>query len=120
MGETITISSRFSGPPGVGNGGYSCGRFAALVGGVAEVTLRRPVPLEKTLEVQRDGSSARLLDGAALIAEVAPADLASLEAPPPVTLEKALVGASHFPFTEHPFPTCFVCGPRRDRFDGLR
>jgi hypothetical protein len=119
MAETIAIPSRFSGPPGVGNGGYSCGRFAALVGGAAEVTLRRPVPLERPLEVRREGSSVRILDGDQLVAEVAPADLVGLEAPPPVTLEQAVVGASHFPFTEHPFPTCFVCGPRRERLDGL-
>jgi hypothetical protein len=120
MRETIAIPSRFSGPPGVGNGGYSCGRFAALVGGAAEVTLRSPVPLEKALGVRREGRSVRILDGEQLIAEVEPADLASLEAPPKVTLEQAVLGASHFPFNDHPFPTCFVCGPRREKLDGLR
>ncbi len=120
MGETVTIPSRFSGPPGVGNGGYSCGRFAALLGGAAEVTLRRPVPLERALQVQREGATIRILDGAQLIAEVAPVDLAEIQAPPAVTLEQAVVGASHFPLAEHPFPTCFVCGPRREKLDGLR
>jgi len=72
MAGTLTIPNRFSGPPGVGNGGYSCGRFAALLGGAAEVTLRRPVPLETALQVQREGASIRILDGEHLIAEVAP------------------------------------------------
>ena len=120
MTETITIPSRFSGPPGVGNGGYSCGRFAAVLGGAAEVTLRRPVPLETALDVRREGASIRILDGDQLIAEVAPVNLADIEAPPAVTLEQAVVGASHFPLTDHPFPTCFVCGPRREKLDGLR
>ena len=120
MAETITIPGRFSGPPGVGNGGYSCGRFAALLGGAAEVTLRRPVPLETALEVRREGSSVRIFDGDQLVAEVSPVNLADIQAPPPVTLEQAVLGASHFPLAEHPFPTCFVCGPRREKLDGLR
>jgi hypothetical protein len=120
MAETITIPGRFSGPPGVGNGGYSCGRFAALLGGAAEVTLRRPVPLETPLKIRGEGASIRIVDGEHLIAEVTPVNLAEIEAPPPVTLEQAVVGASHFPLTEHPFPTCFVCGPRREKLDGLR
>jgi hypothetical protein len=127
MVETISIPNRFSGPPGVGNGGYSCGRFAALLGGAAEVTLRRPVPLETPLEVRREGASIRVLRPVApaslpepeLIAEVAPVNLADIAAPPTVTLEQAVVGASHFPLAEHPFPTCFVCGPRREKLDGL-
>jgi hypothetical protein len=61
--ESLLIPTRFSGPPGTGNGGYSCGRFAALVGGAAEVTLRRPVPLETPLEVRREGAAARILEG---------------------------------------------------------
>jgi hypothetical protein len=120
MSETITIPGRFSGPSGVGNGGYSCGRFAALLGGAAEVTLRRPVPLETALTAHRQGSSVRILDGDELIAEVAPVNLADIQAPPLVTLEQAVIGASHFPLVEHPFPTCFVCGPRREKLDGLR
>ncbi len=120
MGETLSIPRRFSGPPGVGNGGYACGRFAALVGGVGEVTLRRPVPLETPLEIHWEEKAVRLCDGEQLVAEVVPANLAEIVAPPPVTLEQAVVGASHFPFTSHPFPTCFVCGPRREELDGLR
>ncbi len=120
MTDTVTLPKRFSGPPGVGNGGYACGRFAASLGGAAEVTLRRPVPLETALIVERQGASARVLDGAALVAEVAPTDLAALVAPPPVSLEQAVLGASRFPLADHPFPTCFVCGPRREARDGLR
>jgi hypothetical protein len=121
MGETISIPERFSGPPGVGNGGYACGRFAALLGGAAaEVTLRRPVPLETPLEVRREEGSVRFFEGEQLVAEAVPVDPGEITAPDPVSLEQAVVGSSHFPFTRHPFPTCFVCGPRREQLDGLR
>jgi hypothetical protein len=38
---------------------------------------------------------------------------------PPVSLEEAVRAAEGYAgFVEHPFPTCYVCGPERD--DGLR
>jgi hypothetical protein len=120
MDEILSIPARFSGPPGVGNGGYCCGRFAALLDGGAEVTLRRPVPLETQLGVLRQGGTVQVRDGEHLVAEVVSINPLDLVAVPAVTLEQAVVGASRFPFTEHPFPTCFVCGPRRERLDGLR
>jgi hypothetical protein len=40
--EHLTIGARFNGPDGSANGGYTCGRIAALMGGNAEVTLRSP------------------------------------------------------------------------------
>jgi hypothetical protein len=118
--ETLVLPARFSGPPGSGNGGYACGRFAAFLGGRAEVTLRKPVPLETPLTICREGESLRVLNGEELVAEVAPLDVSGLAAPKAVTLEQAVLGASHFPLAEHPFPTCFVCGPRREKLDGLR
>jgi hypothetical protein len=40
--RSMIIASRFNGPPGTGNGGYSAGTFAVLAtGGVPEVTLVR-------------------------------------------------------------------------------
>jgi hypothetical protein len=35
MPDSLVIPSRFSGPPGSGNGGYVCGRIAAFVDGPA-------------------------------------------------------------------------------------
>jgi hypothetical protein len=42
----ITVPHRFRGPSDSGNGGYSCGVIAAHAGNPAEVTLRRPPPLD--------------------------------------------------------------------------
>jgi len=41
--------------------------------------------------------------------------------PPPVSLEEAATAsAAYSGFKHHPFPACFVCGPGRQRGDGLR
>jgi hypothetical protein len=67
---SITIEARYHGPSGSGNGGYTCGRLAALLPGPVEVTLRRPPPLDRSLGVlgtpaalspgQSGGSSSKL------------------------------------------------------------
>jgi hypothetical protein len=111
----IEIDSRFRGPRSSGNGGYTCGIVAALVGGSAEVTLRLPPPLERPLDVRRDGDLVRVLDGDAVVAEAAPAHV-ELDAPDPVSFEEATRAAT--PDLQSPFPECFVCG--HERADGLR
>ena len=74
--ETLTIPARFNGPPGSANGGYTCGRVAQLVGAEeVEVSLRKPPPLERPLEVVRDGERVELRDGDTLVAEGQPAEL---------------------------------------------
>ena len=47
--DVVVIDRRFNGPPGWANGGYACGLLAEHLGGVTEVTLRRPVPLATSL-----------------------------------------------------------------------
>jgi hypothetical protein len=110
----VIIPARYNGPPGSANGGYTCGLVAGLLGGAAEVTLRRPPPLDRPL--RWDGE--RLWDGEELVAEGARAEL-ELEVPAPVSLVEAEQAAGRYAgFAEHAFPTCFVCGP--ERHDGLR
>jgi hypothetical protein len=117
---TITIDARYNGPPGSANGGYTCGLVAGLLGGPAEVTLRRPPPLERELEVERDGERVVVLDAGELVAEAMPAQV-ELDVPDPIALADARRASAAYPgFVEHPFPTCFVCGPARPADDGLR
>ncbi|MGQ5261872.1 hypothetical protein ACTWLT_14050 [Micromonospora sp. ZYX-F-536] len=113
----MRIESRYNGPSGSGNGGWSAGVFAAAAGGPGpvEVTLRRPPPLETAL---------RMVDGEVrdpageLVAEVRPAGTVDAVVPP-VDRDTAVAAASRYPgLVEHPFPDCYVCGPRRA--DGLR
>ncbi len=121
MSDQITIHRRFHGPPESGHGGYVCGVVAGLIGGPAEVTLRRPPPLDRPLEVvSLDGGGVALRDGDTIIAEGAPASV-DIDVPEPVSFTDAeVVSQSFIGFREHAFPTCFGCGPQRAEGDGLR
>jgi hypothetical protein len=121
--ETLTIPARFNGPPGSANGGYTCGRVAQLVGAEqVEVSLRTPPPLERPLEVVRDVERVELRDGDTLVAEGAPAELL-IDIPEALPRDEVAEAeeAGHEVWTaKHPFPSCVVCGPDRDRGDGMR
>jgi hypothetical protein len=117
---TITVPSRFNGPTSSGNGGYSCGTLAAHFDGPAAVSLRRPVPLDRELEVRAgDDGAVRAFAGEELIAEgVAAAPLAPWSAPR-VGLDEARTAVERFRApADGIFDHCFVCGrARRDGFD---
>jgi hypothetical protein len=118
--ERITIDPRFNGPEGSANGGYTCGLVAELLGGEAEVTLRSPPPLGRRLDVVREEGRVRVLDGGREVAEAEAAQV-ELEVPQPLTYAEAEGASVRYPgFEEHAFPTCFVCGPKREPGDGLR
>jgi hypothetical protein len=110
----VIIPARFNGPPGSGNGGYSAGLFAAglpafVAGQPVEVTLRRPPPLDTPLTTA-DGE-VRGPDGT-VVATLAPAEPITV-AVPPVSPAEAVTASKAYPgFTDHPFPTCYVCGPQ--------
>jgi hypothetical protein len=110
--KTLLIEERFRGPDGSANGGYACGRIAALAGGPVEVTLRRPPPLGVPLEV----AGGRVTDSGELVAEFEPADF-ELEPPAPPTWDAAV--EAQRPDVHSLFPHCFVCGVRRAPDDGL-
>ncbi|MET0283525.1 MAG: hotdog fold domain-containing protein [Polyangiales bacterium] len=115
---SVVISSRFNGPPTTGNGGYSAGILASELGDSAEVTLRKPPPLDRTLTVESDATGLRLLDGELLVASARVAE-PELTIPEPPSYAQALAAEARFVgFDFHHFPTCFVCGTQR--VDGLR
>jgi len=114
----MRIDARFNGPPTSGNGGWSAGSFAVAAGAGPglpfEVTLRLPPPLETDLTVA-DG---KVTHGSTLVAEVRAGGDAG-DGVPSVDLSEATAAAQAYAgFVDHPFPTCYVCGP--DRCDGLR
>lgn len=118
--ETVSVPARFSGPPNSGNGGYTCALLARHIGNPAEVTLRKPIPIERAMQVVRDGDTFKLMAGEELIAEGKPTTI-DLELPKLVSYAEAHAAAEQSPaFKDHPFPTCFVCGPQRPHGDGLR
>ncbi|GAA0802515.1 hypothetical protein [Spirilliplanes yamanashiensis] len=112
----MRIPAEFNGPPGSGNGGWSAGLVAAASGlRHPEVTLRLPPPLDTELTL----AGGELRDPAgALVAQVAEGEPVTGTVPP-VDPETAARAAAAYPgLTDHPFPGCYVCGPRRP--DGLR
>ncbi|HEX5402593.1 MAG TPA: hypothetical protein VFX16_09855 [Pseudonocardiaceae bacterium] len=118
----IVIESRYNGPPNCGNGGYVGGVIAAHVNGTAEITLRRPTPLDVRLAVERHAGGVRMLEGDTVIATAMPTDDDPLAAPDPVSLTDAETAGQRSTLRQrpetHPFPACFGCGPDND--GGLR
>jgi hypothetical protein len=120
MSSTIRIARRFCGPPDSGNGGYCSGLVAALLSGACECTLRKPIPLERDLRVETTDVGARLLANSELIIEGAQTEI-DLEDHEHPNLEDAERAAASSPaFYNHPFSTCFTCGPKRMEGDGLQ
>ena len=118
--QLVRIAARFHGPPDSGNGGYVCGVVAGALGGSGcTVTLNRPPPLERDLELRFDGERVELFDGEQMIAWAVRGE-PELDVPDPPPLEDARAAQRHYVgFASHNFPSCFVCGPERGE-DGLR
>lgn len=121
MKQSIIIADQFCGPPGSGNGGYTCGCLANSVLGAAEVTLLVPPPLERPLTVVPEGENGvALMDGDRKVARAVPG-VVDIAVPPLVSYEQALAASGRHPWMDlHVFPECFVCGPARAEADGLR
>lgn len=123
--RTIMIDSRFSGPPGLGNGGYVAGVVARAVGSEATVTLRAPIPLDTPLELTTDGAApaahrAELRHEGGLLAE-AVADAPDLPPPPaPDRASAAAATARYSGRAPNLYQECFVCGFAREPGSGLR
>ncbi|MDO8628975.1 MAG: hypothetical protein Q7R41_00645 [Phycisphaerales bacterium] len=118
--DLVSIPARFNGPPASGNGGYSCGVLGSIIGDCAEVTLRKPPPLDTEMRVTRDDGEWTLFDGHSIVA-TGHASTLDLEIPEPPSYARAEAAeADYLGHVGHIFPTCFVCGPDRSHGDGLR
>ena len=86
------------------------------------MTLRAPPPLGEELIARTTDRGAELVDaGGTLLAEARAADPVDEDVPAPVGFEAAERASSLYPWREnHPYPSCFVCGPHREDGDGLR
>lgn len=118
---TVSIRRRYCGPPNSANGGYACGRLAAFIDGDAEVTLRKPPPLETTMRVIRESAdSVALYAGDELIATARSHAVPATDTKGP-SFEDAIAASQRtFDPSVHKLPTCYVCGPQRAPGDGLR
>jgi len=120
MSQEIVIDPRFRGPPNSANGGYACGVVGEGIDGIATATLRRPPPLDVPLSLVGDSEHVRLMDGEDLVGEAVP-DSLDIVVPNGWDFDSAMAASKGYVgFADHPFPTCFVCGPDRTPGDGLR
>ena len=115
----VVVERRFNGPPASANGGYACGLVARHVDGPAQVSLRRPVPLDVPLDLERhDDGHVTLHDGELLIAEGDPALPLDIEPPYRPTVEEAREATRLRPGAwPETFDSCWVCAAGRR--DGL-
>lgn len=131
--DSLVIAGKYPGPPNMGHGGYVAGALVDRVGGAqdgpVQVTLRKPVPLDTPLDVERTGAgTVELRRDGAVIAEAGPADdaavITGLDVPPPPSLELARAAAVDSPSLydngRGVHPICFGCGNRRDDDEGLQ
>jgi len=120
MNTIVRVASRFNGPPGSGNGGYTAGLIAAAIGETVTVRLMRPIPLDRDLVVAGVNDSWEVRCDSDVVA-VARTTVVAAAVPEPVPYVEALGVSMHFAgFATHAYPKCFVCGPARERDDGLR
>lgn len=137
MTDTLVVPHRFRGPATSGNGGWTCGALAAVLGdgsAAVRVRLSAPPPLDVPMTLTRfsppeSGSGVRLHHGDRLVAEAirtaAAEDVLAAVPPahpdPEVAFAIARDAATRYPGrVDHPFPSCLVCGTGREVGDGLR
>jgi hypothetical protein len=117
----LIVARRFRGPDASANGGYFAGSLAARIGRTVTVRLLRPPPLDtpfQTVELA-DGTIA-VMAGTERIGEARDATLTLDPPSPPSYFEAVEASRRYAGFAHHRFPTCFVCGTRRPRGDGMR
>lgn len=117
----LFVARRFCGPPNSSNGGYFCGLVAALSTNTLTVRLMKPPPLDTPLHaVMMENGGIEVRHGESVIAQARAGELVVDPPVPPSYVETLDASLKYAGFTEHPFPTCFVCGTERARGDGLR
>lgn len=128
----VRVPARFCGPPSSGNGGWSAGALAELIGAqgvavdgqgwaVTTVQLRQPPPLDVGMVVGTDGDWTTAADDEGVTVLRGRLGDPEPEPAPFVDLAAARAAEASYPgLRQHPFATCFVCGTDREPGDGLR
>jgi hypothetical protein len=124
MSTDLIVPARFNGPVRSGNGGFVSGSLAERVPDAehraVEVTLRRPPPLDTVMSVSTADGITTLADEQGPVATARVVEDA-LDAVDEVPSDVAAEAMLRYPgLGNHPFPTCFACGPDREEGDGLR
>ncbi|PJZ27642.1 hypothetical protein [Leptospira kmetyi] len=126
--ESIEINEKYCGPPNSGNGGYVAGITAnPIEHKAAVIKIRAPAPLGETLYYSGDSgkNGIRLLSKESNLVIAEAKEDSEFYRDVPELNSSSLEGIQHpekeyLGFKQHPFPTCFVCGPNRNHEDGMR
>ena len=118
--RAFVVPSRFCGPPESGNGGWVSGTAAAFVGTdpdqpAVTVRLRTPPPLDRPLSVALGDGVVVVTDGDLPVLEASAAARPVVDGiPAAVSRATAEAAAERYEgLSDHPLPTCFVCGTAR-------
>ncbi|MEM6398515.1 MAG: hypothetical protein AAF741_19355 [Bacteroidota bacterium] len=119
--KVLIVDSHYNGPPDSGNGGYTCGLVDTQTDYLSEVTLRKPIPLDRPLHISASDSGHEIKRHEEIIATARPGDLTDLNIPDPVSFKLAEEASQQFIGNSQKtaFPTCFVCGEDRASGEGL-
>lgn len=121
MTAPLIVASRFCGPQDSANGGYFAGCVAARAGRTVTVRILRPPPLDTPLAtVELADGTITVMSGTERIGEARPAELVLQPPGAPSYFEAVEASRGYAGFAHHRFPSCFVCGTRRTRGDGMR
>jgi hypothetical protein len=112
--DTIIIPSRFEGPSGSAQGGWTARHLAAHLDGSHTYAFRSHIPLDTALTVDRE-RSALIGPAGELVIEASPWTPDIVETPP-VSLDDATEARTRFSrfLNPNPVPDCFSCGSRPD------
>lgn len=115
----VRVPTRYQGPTGQGQGGWTASRLAAFANGAVTVRLAAPTPLDVDLDVIRVGEAFELVDSRESQARtIMRAEPWTPDVPEtaPVAVEDARAARLGFCFDEakHPAPNCFSCGTGPD------
>ena len=116
--QTVTIDSRYEGPPGITLGGYLSGLMASYLDtDTVCVTMHKPTPMDRPLIIDTsEPDQVRLYDDDVLLNDARPVDW-TLSLPEPITYAQAKAASQRD--TVSAYPNCFGCGSGRGEHDGL-
>ena len=118
---SVRIDRRLNGPRHAANGGFAAGIIARIVDAdTVTVTLRRPIPLGRALDVVADGQGGAIVrTRRTIVAAAFPGRIDAAPPPAPPSYADALAARSRHPLLGvwHPLSRCVVCGP--GRADGM-
>ncbi len=112
----IRIATRYQGPSGQGQGGWTAAQFAEALPDPVTIALRAAVPLDADLHVIDHDGSWRLTAGDGTTVMIAESWRGVLPDTTPVSVDEARAARLRFAHevTEHPAPNCFSCGAGAD------